>query len=86
MTNRTIKLKLAVVLSIIVLLYFSVSLAVITLILGLLFVPPIAVFAYTIMHGIPFFLREMEALFSSGREFLLISISKECITLEPQFR
>ncbi len=86
MTNWTMKLKIAVLFSIIILVYVSVSVTVLMLILGLLFIPPIAVIAYTSLHGIPFFLREMEALLSSGRKVLLISVSKKYITLEPQFR
>jgi hypothetical protein len=80
------KLKIAAFASIIILLYFSIPLTVITLIIGLLFIPPVAVIAYTFLLGIPMIRREMEDVLSSGKEFFLISVSKEYITLEPQFR
>jgi hypothetical protein len=78
-------MKLAVFLSMIILLYVSVTLTMIILILGLLFIPPVAVIAYTSLHGIQILRREMEAVLSSGKDFLLISVSKKYITLEPQF-
>lgn len=86
MMNRTMKLKVAVFFSVIILLYVSISWTLIILILGLLFIPPLAVIVYTSMHGTQMLRREMEAVLSSGKDFLLISISKKYITLEPQFR
>ena len=70
----------------IILWYVSISLFVMLLILGLLLVPPLAVIVYTFQHGSPVIRREMEAVFSSGKNFFLISVSKKYITLEPQFR
>jgi len=70
----------------IILLYVSISLTVMILIFGLLFVPPLAVIVYTFLHGTPMVQREMEAVLSSGKDFFLISVSKKYITLEPQFR
>ncbi len=84
--DRSMKLKIAAFISIIILLYFSIPLTVITLIIGLLFIPPVAIIAYTFLLGIPMIRREMEGVLSSGKEFFLISVSKEYITLEPQFR
>lgn len=86
MIDRSMKLKIAIFTSIIILLYFSIPLTFITLIIGLLFIPPVAVIAYTFLHGISMIRREMEGVMSSGKDFLLISVSKEYITLEPQFR
>lgn len=86
MMNRTMKLNVAVFLSMIILLYVSTSWTVIILILGLLFIPPLAVIVYMSLHGTKMLLREMEAVFSSGKDFLIISVSKKYITLEPQFR
>lgn len=56
------------------------------LILGLLFIPPLAVIIYAFLHGTPVIRREIEAVLSSGKDFFLISVSKKYITLEPQFR
>jgi hypothetical protein len=86
MMDRIIKLKVAVFFSMIILLYGSISWTAMILILGLLFIPPVAVIVYTFMLGISMLRREMEAVLSSGKDFLLISISKDYITLEPQFR
>ena len=84
MMNRT--MKVAVFLSMIILLYVSISWTVLILILGLLFIPPLAVIIYAFLHGTPAIRREMESVLSSGKDFFLISVSKKCITLEPQFR
>jgi len=86
MMDRTLKLKVAVFFSMIILLYVSISLTVMILILGLLFIPPLAVIVYTSLHGTKMLLREMQAMLSSGKDFLIISVSKKYITLEPQFR
>lgn len=86
MMNMTMKLKVVVFLSMIIFLYVSISWTVIILILGLLFIPPLAVIAYTSLHGTQMLLREMEDVLSSGKDFFLISVSKKYITLEPQFR
>jgi hypothetical protein len=69
----------------IILLYVSISWTVIILILGLLFIPPLAVIIYTSLHGTLILRREMKAGLSSGKDFFLISVSKKYITLEPQF-
>jgi len=79
-------LKVAVFFSMIILLFVSISWIVIILILGLLFIPPLAVIAYTFLHGTPILGRELETILSSGKDFFLISVSKKYITLEPQFR
>jgi hypothetical protein len=84
--DRSMKLKIAAFASIIILLYFSIPLTVITLIIGLLFIPPVAVIVYTFLLGISMIRRELEGVLSSGKDFFLISVSKEYITLEPQFR
>ena len=84
--DRSIKLKIAALISIIILLYFSIPLTVIALITGLLFIPPVAVIAYTLLLGISIIRNELEDVMPSGRDFFLISVSKEYITLEPQFR
>jgi hypothetical protein len=84
--DRSTKLKIAAFISIIILLCFSLPLTVLTLIAGLLFIPPVAVIAYTFLLGISMIRRELKAVLYSGKDFFLISVSKEYITLEPQFR
>lgn len=86
MIDRNRKLKAAAFISLIILMYLSISWTLIALFLGLLFGPPIAVAAYVFIQGVPLFKREIEDLLATGKDFLLISISKEHITLEPQFR
>jgi len=84
MMDRTMKLKVAIFFSI--LLYVSISWTIMILILGLVFIPPLAVIIYTSINGIKMILRELDAAVSSGKDFLIISISRKYITLEPQFR
>ncbi len=80
--DRNMILKIAAFASIIILLYFPIPLTVMILLVGLLFIPPVAIIAYTILHGISM----MEDMLPSGKDFFLISVSKKYITLEPQFR
>jgi hypothetical protein len=56
------------------------------LLLGLLIAPPVFVLVSVLKEGIPVMIKELESLLASGKEFLLISISKESIILEPEFR
>lgn len=86
MIDRSVKLNAVILISLILLIYISISLTVIMLIVGFLIIPPIAVIAYVSAQGIPLLRREIEVLLRSGKDFLLISVSKEHIILEPQFR
>ncbi len=86
MIDRITKSEVAAIIFLIILMHISISWTVITLFLGLLLIPPIAVAACIFIQGIPLLKREMEDLLASGKYFFLISISKEHITLEPQFR
>ncbi len=81
--------KLAVVLGIIsfgILLYLSAPAVLLTLILGLLFIPPTLVLLLISIEGAPMIVKELRGLLASGKRFLVISMSRESITLEPQFR
>ncbi len=83
------KLKLAIVSGFIsagMLVYLSTSAFFLALILGLLFVPPALVLASISIEGAPMILKELQGLLASGRQFFVISMSRESITLEPQFR
>jgi len=86
MIDRTVKLNAVILISLIILSYISISLAVIMLLVGFIIIPPVAVVAYVFAQGTPLLRREIEVLLRSGKDFLLISVSKEYITLEPQFR
>lgn len=86
MIDRTVKLNAVILISLIILINISISLIVIMLIVGFLLIPPIAVIAYISAQGIPLLRKELEILLRSGKDFLLISVSKEQIILEPQFR
>ncbi len=86
MMDRGIILKIAAISSVIFLLYFPIPLIVMILLVGLLFIPPVAIIAYTFLHGISMIRMGMEDMLPSGKDFFLISVSKKYITLEPQFR
>ncbi len=83
------KLKLAMLLGFIsagILVYLSISAIFLTLVLGLLFVPPALILVLISIEGAPIIVKELRGLLASGKQFLVISMSRESITLEPQFR
>ena len=83
------KLKLAIVLGFIalgILLYMSSPTVLLILTLGLLFIPPMLVLFLISIEGAPIIVKELRGLLASGKQFLVISMSRESITLEPQFR
>ena len=65
---------------------YPVSTIFITLLLGLIFVPPILVFVYVLKEGIPLISSELKDIFSSENEMFVISVSKEHITIEPEYK
>jgi hypothetical protein len=66
--------------------YFSISGLFIVILIGFLLIPPLFVIASISKEGIPIIRNELKSLLISGKDFLVISISKEHITLEPQVR
>lgn len=87
MINKNIILTLVLVLiGLISSMFVSISGIFIASLLGLLLVPPVLVFVSVLKEGIPVIVKELKSLLVSGKEFFVISISKESITLEPQFR
>ena len=83
------KMRLVSVLSLICLLvlFRFWSLQIFTaLFLGMLVAPSIFVFTCVLKEGIPTILMELKSVFATGKEILLISISKKSITFEPEFR
>lgn len=84
MTGKKKKLVLvAVFLSLLALLNFSFQAVFIPLLFGLLFLPPLLLFAWVLIAGAPIIAKELRALFESGKETFVISISRESIVLEP---
>ncbi len=82
------KLRVVSVLCLICLLLLfevGISKTLIILLLGML-IAPIFVFASVLKEGIPTISMELKSVFATGKEILLISISKKSITLEPEFR
>ncbi len=73
----------ATFLSLVVLLKFSIPAVFITMLLGLLFIPPALLFASVFITGVPVIAKEMGAALDSGNEMFIISVSKESIILEP---
>lgn len=73
----------ATFLSLVVLLKFSIPAVFITMLLGLLFIPPALLFASVFIAGVPVIAKEMGAVLDSGNEMFIISVSKESIILEP---
>lgn len=69
--------------SMLILLKLSIPIIFITVLLGLLFIPPVLTFAWVLAAGAPVIVKELGALFESGKEIFVISISKESIVLEP---
>lgn len=65
--------------------YISISGLFIVLLLGALLIPPLFVIVSISREGMVI-LKELKSLLISGKDFLVISISKENITLEPQVR
>jgi hypothetical protein len=83
------KLKLAMVLGFIsvgILLHLLAPAVFLALILGLLFIPPLLVLVSISIEGAPLIVKGLQGLLASGKQFLVISMSRESITLEPQFR
>lgn len=86
MINKKIKLVLVIgFVGLTILLSPSISTIIIAMLLGVLFCPPILLFASVFIEGIQIFVKELQAPFESRKEFFVISVSEESITLEPQF-
>jgi len=81
--NNRMKLVMAIALSLVILLNFSIPTLVIAMLLGLLFIPPVLLFASVFKEGAPLIAKELRTLLESGKEKFIISISRESIVLEP---
>lgn len=70
-------------LGLVIILNFSIPTLVIATLLGLLFIPPVLLFASVLKEGAPVIVKELRALLGSGKEMFIISISRDSIVLEP---
>lgn len=82
MMNRKMISALLVVFTLIILYGFSIPTAFLAVLLGLLLIPPVLLFAYVFITGIPVIAKEISAMLRSGKEMFIISVSKESIVLE----
>ena len=81
--NSRMKLGMVIAVGLLVIFYFSIPAFVITILLGLLFIPPALLFASFFIEGIPVIIRELGLAQESGKERFVISISRDSIVLEP---
>ncbi|WP_157833917.1 hypothetical protein [Candidatus Methanoperedens nitratireducens] len=87
MISRKMRLTLLIgFVGLVALMYISISAILLALLLGLLLVPPVLVLISIIIEGVPMIIKELQSILASKKNFFVISISKESITLEPQFR
>ncbi len=86
MMNRIMKMTLGLLACLILFMYVPISTILLVLLLGLLFIPPALVFISIFKEGAPIISEELRELVDSGKNFFVISVSKESITLEPQFK
>jgi hypothetical protein len=87
MSDNKIKMALVIgLISIYIAVSYSVSAIVIMFLSAALFVPPAVVFLYVLKEGVPFISGELRNLFNSGTGIFVISVSKEHIILEPEYR
>ncbi|MCX9014219.1 MAG: hypothetical protein OIN89_05410 [Candidatus Methanoperedens sp.] len=87
MSDKKIKMALVIgLISIYIAVSYSVSAIVIMFLSAALFVPPAVVFLYVLKEGIPLVSGEFRNLFNSGTGIFVISVSKEHIILEPEYR
>lgn len=85
--NNKNKISIAAVfLSFVLLTYHSISAVFIGMILGLLILPPAIVFISVVKIGLPLMAELFMDIVRSGKGFLVISNSKEYITLQPEFK
>lgn len=77
---------MVIALGLVISLYFSIPAIVIVMLIGLLFIPPVLLFASVFKEGVLVIAKELGAALESGKERFVISISKESIVLEPNLK
>lgn len=66
--------------------YLSLPALFLVLLLGSLLAPPVLVFSLLLVESIPAAIKRSQNAPASEKQFLVISVSKESIILEPGFR
>lgn len=84
--NNRMKLAVAIALGLLVIFYFSIPTLIIAMLLGLLFIPPVLLFASVFKEGVLVIAKELGRALESGKERFVISISKDSIVLEPNLK
>ncbi len=85
MINRKLKFALIIGFAGLTISMTSISAALIAFLIGFIVIPVFFVLISLFMEGIPVIKKELKGLFDPDKSFFIISISKESITLEPQF-
>ncbi len=85
MIKRKLKFALVIGFAGFVISMISISAALIAFLMGFIVIPVVFVLLSLFMEGIPVIKKELKGLFNPEKNFFIISISKESITLEPQF-
>ena len=87
MNDKKVKTALVIgIISLYIAFSYSIPALFMTFLIATVFVPPTIVFVYILKEGIPLIYSELREVFSSGKEMFVISVSKEHITLEPEFK
>lgn len=82
--NKKMKFVLiAVSLCTFAILVFPIHAVFITMLLGLLLIPPAMLLASVFISGVPVITKELGTVLDSGKEMFIVSVSKESIILEP---
>ncbi|NJD78471.1 MAG: hypothetical protein FIB08_15485 [Candidatus Methanoperedens sp.] len=85
MIIRKLKLSLVIVFAGFVISMMSISAALIAFLIGFTVIPVVFVLVSLFIEGIAVIKKELKGLFDPEKSSFIISISKESITLEPQF-
>lgn len=85
-TNKQTGLIIAGLMIIFASIYLSLPALFLVLLLGSLLAPPVFVFSLMLIESIPVTIKRFQNIPASEKQFLVISISKESIILEPGFR
>ncbi|MDD5474292.1 MAG: hypothetical protein PHU34_09135 [Candidatus Methanoperedens sp.] len=83
MNKKMTFVLLATFLSLVSLLNFPIPALFITMLLGLLFIPPALLFVSLFIKGVQAIAKELGDALESGKEMFIVSVSKESIILEP---
>lgn len=77
---------LIALLGLVIILFFSIPTLIIAMLIGLLFIPPVLLFASVFKEGVLVIIKELGRALESGKERFVISISKDSIVLEPNLK